>query len=194
MNRRLGMLFAAAALTVTSVLGFTGVTAAPAGAAEEEVDVAYVVSCITVTAEACLANAVETLLGTIDLPTSLGASATPTAWSASGAPELKLPASTKAIIEKLPPALQTNPVASAPDVQATVTQLMPTAKPRANSASSSALPKVPSATPIKFLNASGTRGASTNPLSATDIAGVVVLGLAALGALKLRRRAAVTSD
>jgi hypothetical protein len=203
MKRRLFLLLGASTMTVTSLAGFTTATAAPAAAAIPDplVAIGYIIQCLTPQTilnnfAVCLVNAIEDLVASLSLPTSLGNLSTPNVapklptLPGSNAPTLSLPTNVQSILKTLPPALQTNPVASAPAVNAPIKQLIPTLSPKAGASS---LPKVPTITPIKFLNASDSTAASGSPISATDAAGVAVLVLMAASAVTFRRRAAAIS-
>lgn len=192
MKRRLFLLLGASTMSVTSLVGFTTATAAPASAnGDVFVAIGYIIQCLTPAHllndfGICLFNAITDLAKSLTLPaffpTSSNAAKVP-----AGSP-LNLPANVNGILKGLPTPLQTTPVASAPSVNAPLKQLIPTFSPKAGTASLPKLPKIPTITPINFLNASDSK-ASSNPVSGSDAMAIVALGLLGAGAVTVRRRA-----
>jgi hypothetical protein len=198
MKRRLFLLLGASTMTVTSLVGFTAVSASPAGAApaaanwQPGVLIGYIIQCLTLdhllnNFGVCINNAVHNIIAALPLPSSLGANAAtlPKLPGQNAAP-LALPGNVSGILKTLPPALQTNPVASAAPVSAPISQLIPTVKPRTSALS---LPKLPTSTPINFLNAADSKAPSSSPVSATDAVAIAGIGLLGLGTVAMRRRA-----
>jgi hypothetical protein len=201
MKRRLFLLLGASTMALTSLAGFSVASPTPAAAAPSDplVAIGYIIDCLTLDHlitdfGPCLVNAIEKIVSTLSLPTSLGANSLPklpTKLSpGTNAPTLSLPTKVHSIIDTLPPALHTTPVASLPAVQAPIKNLIPT---RAKSSSAKALPKLPALTDIKFLNASDSK-ASSNPVSSTDAVGIAALVLLGAGALTYRRRAGAVAS
>jgi hypothetical protein len=200
MKRRILLLAAASTMSITSLVGFTAATTAPAAAAPNPfVAIGYIIQCITPQHllndfGQCLVNAIEDLVANLGLPvfpTSASTKANiapklPTA-PGSNAPALNLPANITSMLKTLPPALQTTPVASQPTVNAPIRNLVPSLiTPRAGLAS---LPKLPTITPIDFLNVSDTKAPSSSPVSSSDILVLASLGLLGASGVVVRRRA-----
>jgi hypothetical protein len=200
MKRRILLLAAASTMSITSLVGFTAATTAPAAAATNPFTaIGYIIQCITPQHlindfGQCLVNAIENLVASLGLPvfpTSANANAKtapklPT-LPGSNAPSLNLPTNVTSMLKTLPPALQTTPVASQPTVNAPIRNLVPSlSAPRAGVAS---LPKLPTITPINFLNVADTKAPSSSPVSANDILVLASLGLLGASGVVVRRRA-----
>ncbi|HUR78139.1 MAG TPA: hypothetical protein VMZ22_09345 [Acidimicrobiales bacterium] len=199
MKRRILLLAGATAMSLTSVLGVSIANPAPASA-NGFATIGYIIQCLSPQHlfhdfAFCLREALEDLLSTIGLPAFPGFPTSAAAPTSGG--KITLPTNIANSIKTLPPALQTNPVAAAPSVNAPVRELIPSLSNLNLGSRSASVPGAgvtkPVASPISLFNIAETsKPASSNPVSGNDLAGVVGLGLvgtAIFGAM--RRRAAV---